>query len=45
MTKGLNAGDVVVTSGQLKLNNGSPVIINNEVQPSNDPNANPANPN
>ncbi|NRP89547.1 efflux RND transporter periplasmic adaptor subunit [Rhizobium lusitanum] len=45
VTKGLNAGDVVVTSGQLKLNNGSPVIINNEVQPSNDPNANPANPN
>ncbi|MGV1759903.1 efflux RND transporter periplasmic adaptor subunit [Rhizobium sp. A22-96] len=45
VTKGVNAGDVVVTSGQLKLNNGSPVIINNDVQPSNDPNANPANPN
>ncbi|NLS21171.1 efflux RND transporter periplasmic adaptor subunit [Rhizobium sp. P40RR-XXII] len=45
VTKGLNAGEVVVTSGQLKLNNGSPVIINNEVQASNDPNANPANPN
>ncbi|RAX38053.1 efflux transporter periplasmic adaptor subunit [Rhizobium tropici] len=43
--KGINAGEVVVTSGQLKLNNGSPVIINNDVQPSNDPNANPANPN
>ena len=45
VTKGLNAGDVVVTSGQLKLSNGSPVIINNDVQPSNDPNADPANPN
>lgn len=45
VTKGVNAGDVVVTSGQLKLNNGSPVIINNAVQPSNDPNAAPANPN
>jgi membrane fusion protein (multidrug efflux system) len=45
VTKGVNAGDVVVTSGQLKLNNGSPVIINNDVQPSNDPNAEPANPN
>lgn len=45
VTKGLNAGDVVVTSGQLKLSNGSPVIINNTVQPSNDPNADPANPN
>ena len=45
VTKGLNAGEVVVTSGQLKLNNGSPVIVNNAVQPSNDPNADPANPN
>ncbi|MGG6897255.1 MULTISPECIES: efflux RND transporter periplasmic adaptor subunit [Rhizobium] len=45
VTKGLNVGEVVVTSGQLKLSNGSPVIINNEVQPSNDPNAKPANPN
>ncbi len=45
VTKGLNVGEVVVTSGQLKLNNGSPVIINNDVQPSDDPNANPANPN
>ncbi|MBM7043910.1 MULTISPECIES: efflux RND transporter periplasmic adaptor subunit [Rhizobium] len=45
VTKGVNAGEIVVTSGQLKLNNGSPVIINNAVQPSNDPNADPANPN
>ncbi|QCM12987.1 efflux RND transporter periplasmic adaptor subunit [Agrobacterium deltaense] len=43
--KGVNAGDVVVTSGQLKLSNGSPVVIDNTVQPSNDPHADPANPN
>jgi membrane fusion protein (multidrug efflux system) len=34
---GISAGDEVVTSGQLKLKNGSPVLINNAVQPSNDP--------
>ncbi|KTD39925.1 hemolysin D [Legionella parisiensis] len=32
--KGLCAGDIVVTSGQLKLKNGSRVIINNKIQPS-----------
>ena len=31
--KGIKAGDVVVTSGQLKLKNGSAVEINNKVQP------------
>jgi len=35
--KGIKEGDVVVTSGQLKLRNGSAVIINNAVQPSNEP--------
>lgn len=35
--KGVKEGDLVVTSGQLKLKNGSVVIINNTVQPSNDP--------
>lgn len=35
--KGLKEGDTVVTSGQIKLRNGSPVVINNTVQPSNDP--------
>jgi membrane fusion protein (multidrug efflux system) len=30
---GLAAGDVVVTSGQIKLHNGSPVLIDNAVQP------------
>jgi membrane fusion protein (multidrug efflux system) len=34
--KGVKAGDQVVTSGQLKLKSGSPVIINNQVQPLND---------
>ncbi|MGO4451993.1 efflux RND transporter periplasmic adaptor subunit [Phyllobacterium sp. TAF24] len=45
VTKGVSAGEVIVTSGQLKLSNGSPVIINNAVQPSNNPDADPANPN
>jgi len=34
--KGVNEGDVVVTSGQIKLRNGTPVVIDNSVQPSND---------
>ena len=34
--KGVNAGDQVVTVGQVKLRNGSPVLINNSVVPSND---------
>lgn len=34
---GLKEGDVVVTSGQLKLKNNSPVKINNEIQPSDSP--------
>lgn len=38
--KGLAAGDVVVTSGQLKLKNGGALLIDNKVQPLN--NANPA---
>jgi len=33
---GVAAGDVVVTSGQMKLRNGSPVIVNNSVTPAND---------
>jgi membrane fusion protein, multidrug efflux system len=35
--KGINEGDEVVTSGQIKLRNGALVTINNSVQPSNDP--------
>jgi membrane fusion protein, multidrug efflux system len=38
---GLKVGDTVVTSGQIKLRNGSPVLINNSIQPSNDPNPKP----
>ncbi|WP_206675415.1 efflux RND transporter periplasmic adaptor subunit [Mariprofundus sp. KV] len=34
--EGLEEGDTVVTSGQLKLKNGTPLIINNSVQPAND---------
>jgi membrane fusion protein (multidrug efflux system) len=40
---GIAAGDVVVTAGQMKLRNGSAVVVNNNVQPAND--ANPAPPN
>jgi membrane fusion protein (multidrug efflux system) len=34
---GLQEGDWVVTSGQLKLKNGSQIIVNNTVSPTNDP--------
>lgn len=34
--QGLHEGDIVVTSGQLKLKNGSHVLINNKIQPSNE---------
>ncbi|PKN52022.1 MAG: efflux transporter periplasmic adaptor subunit [Deltaproteobacteria bacterium HGW-Deltaproteobacteria-13] len=34
---GIREGDRVVTSGQLKLRNGATVVINNSVQPGNDP--------
>lgn len=37
---GLNEGDEVVTSGQLKLRNGSQVSINNTIQPNNSPTLN-----
>jgi membrane fusion protein (multidrug efflux system) len=39
--RGVKEGDLVVTSGQLKLNNGTPVIINNSAQPANDPDPSP----
>jgi membrane fusion protein, multidrug efflux system len=35
---GIKAGDTVVTSGQPKLKNGSPVVINNQIKPSDNPN-------
>jgi membrane fusion protein (multidrug efflux system) len=40
---GVAAGDEVVTAGQLKLLNGSVVLINNSIQPPNEPNPNPPN--
>jgi membrane fusion protein (multidrug efflux system) len=33
---GVKEGDVVVTAGQMKLRNGSPVAINNAIQPASD---------
>jgi membrane fusion protein (multidrug efflux system) len=39
--KGIEAGAQVVTSGQVKLRNGMPVVINNKVQPANSPNPKP----
>jgi len=38
VVSGVKEGETVVTAGQIKLRNGSPVTINNAVQPSNDPN-------
>ena len=35
--KGVKEGDVVVTAGQVKLRNGSPITVNNDIQPSNEP--------
>lgn len=39
--KGVEEGATVVTSGQLKLKNGTPLIINNKVQPANAPDPKP----
>jgi membrane fusion protein (multidrug efflux system) len=39
--KGIEAGDEVVTSGQLKLKNGTALIIDNSVVPLNSPNPTP----
>ena len=40
---GLKAGDVVVSAGQMKLHNGSPVEIDNHLQPSDEANPTPPN--
>lgn len=37
---GIKEGDIIVSSGQLKLKNGSQVLINNAIQPSTDPSPN-----
>jgi membrane fusion protein (multidrug efflux system) len=42
VTAGLSEGAVVVTAGQIKLHPGSAVVVNNTVQPPNDPNPHPA---
>lgn len=42
ITKGIKEGDLIVTSGQLKLRSGSQIIVNNKVQPANDANPVPA---
>ncbi len=34
---GIKAGDMIVTSGQMKLKNGTPLVIDNHVRPANDP--------
>ena len=39
--KGVKEGDTVVTAGQIKLRNGTPLIVNNTVQPSDDANPQP----
>jgi membrane fusion protein (multidrug efflux system) len=39
--KGITVGDTIVTSGQLKLKNGTPLIVNNQVMPGNNPNPKP----
>jgi membrane fusion protein, multidrug efflux system len=41
VVKGIKAGDVVVSSGQLKIKNGTDLIVNNSVRPLNDPNPTP----
>jgi membrane fusion protein (multidrug efflux system) len=41
IVKGLDEGDEVVTSGQVKLKSGSPITIDNSVQPANSPNPTP----
>jgi membrane fusion protein, multidrug efflux system len=38
---GIKEGDVVVTSGQLKLKNGTPLIVSTAAEPANDPNPRP----
>ncbi len=40
--KGVEAGDLVVSSGQLKLHNGSQVLVNNAVEPTDNPDPKPA---
>jgi membrane fusion protein, multidrug efflux system len=43
VTSGVAAGDEIVTAGQLKLRNGSPIVINNKILPTNDRSPTPPN--
>ncbi|HLZ96842.1 MAG TPA: efflux RND transporter periplasmic adaptor subunit [Steroidobacteraceae bacterium] len=43
VTNGVAAGDEVVTAGQMKLRNGSPVVVNNTIVPPSDSNPTPPN--
>lgn len=36
VTKGVKEGDTVIVAGQIKLHNGSPLLIDNSVRPAND---------
>jgi membrane fusion protein (multidrug efflux system) len=40
---GVNAGEIVVSAGQMKLRNGTTVIVNNDVLPANSASPNPPN--
>ena len=39
--KGIKEGDTVVTAGQIKLRNGTPLVVNNTIEPTNEPNPQP----
>lgn len=39
--KGIHKGDTVVTAGQIKLHNGASVVVNNSIQPTDNPNPQP----
>lgn len=41
--EGVKDGEVVATSGQFKLQDGAPVIVNNQIQPENNPAPRPGN--
>ena len=41
--EGVAAGEEVVTAGQVKLRSGSPIVVNNKVVPTNEPNPTPPN--
>jgi membrane fusion protein (multidrug efflux system) len=42
IVSGVKKGDMVVTTGQIKLRSGTPIIINNSIVPSNNPAPKPA---